>query len=65
MSKWNLIKVMQIGAIAGFVYAAASSLMNGTFGSPVAGFVGYLIGSAIGGALLFGVVGFVRNLFAR
>jgi hypothetical protein len=60
-SKWNPIKSLVYGALAGVSLTILSGITGEHIGSNSSEVMGSLLGASIGGAALFGIVAVIRN----
>lgn len=64
--KWDVKKVMLIGVGVSPLFLIGSSLLNGEqLPTNPSELIGLVLGGMIGGALLFGLIAVIRNLFSR
>lgn len=66
MNEWNVRRVMMIGALAGLAVTALQMTGAAPQGAEgTANLIGQFLGAAIGGALMFGLVAWIRNAAGR
>ena len=69
-NKWSYLKSTRNGAIVGLLYSLYTTytdgLLSGLSGDIMLSYIGgYVFGGAVGGAFLFCIVAFIRNLFVK
>jgi formate/nitrite transporter FocA (FNT family) len=66
MNKWNVMRFAAYGALAGGLYFGARDSADWSQGpEAVAHALGAVVGGVIGGALIVGLVAFLRNRLLR